>query len=501
MMTSWLVLMLLLGALRFLPDHPRGERPWRRRYEIGLAVALGLVFGLLACAWFSLFHLTGPTSTSDFYDFCGAVSSYRAEDLANYSRDRSFLAGWLPSRIAVRVGILDGLAWTAILSTCILGTGLYTWGRAVHSRWAGVYTLVFALALAPLVVLGRTLTFYPEYVATFSLSAGLVCLALRFRSRLNLLVAAASIGLCLLIDVRGVVWAVPSLFLLCLVYLPQGWKRGGIHGAILLATLSLSWWAGSRAYGPSHTSLDDQANPVRLYNEHKAFGEPLLAEPGPGDIPNFVWGQTPIQNIPKTLFLLARDTKKIGPLLSDAYRTRLGRQQHFDPWYPVVLPLLLLGLFGLRKERLMVLGLLVTSAPFLAVLYHASTLEFRTRFASSAMPPIAVFLGLGLAVLWGNPSEPPLDPKAKFPAFSITTAWPSALRILLLLGLVGGAVPNYLSPSASWRVPFQTDREVEEMRTGALGGKIPEAWGSEICVQGIREDWKSGLPPLGKIYY
>jgi hypothetical protein len=48
---------------------------------------------------------------------------------------------------------------------------------------------------------------------------------------------------------------------------------------------------------------------------------------------------------------------------------------------------------------------------------------------------------------------------------------------------------------------LETDREVEAMRTGALGGRMPEAWGSEDCVEGIRSDWQNGLRPLGTLYY
>jgi hypothetical protein len=433
---------------------------------------------------------------------CSAVSNYRIEDYGGYSRDRSFLAGWLPAILAAKVGVVDGLGWTAALSMIVLGTGLYTWARAIHSRWAGVYTLVFALSMAPIVVLGRTLTFYPEYVAVFCLSAGLVCVALRYRNLLNLGIAALSVGLCLLIDVRGIVWAAPSFVALCLVYLPQGRKKGALHALVLFCALGLSWWAGRYAYSADHTSLDDQANPVRLYNEHKAFGAPMLVEPGPKDIPNFVWGRTPLQDIPETLFKLTQDTQKIAPLLSDAKRTRFGRENHFDPWYPVVLPLLFLGLVSLRKRRPSLIGITATSLPFLVVLYHASTLEFTTRFASSAMPVLAIFSGLGLAVLWGQPHSalaPPADASAKASRFA--RSWPNWVRLAVLISLVSGLIPSYLSPRADWRVPLETDREVEAMRTGALGGRMPEAWGSEDCVEGIRSDWQNGLRPLGTLYY
>jgi hypothetical protein len=84
---------------------------------------------------------------------------------------------------------------------------------------------------------------------------------------------------------------------------------------------------------------------------------------------------------------------------------------------------------------------------------------------------------------------------------SIRRYWPNFFRMAVLLGLAWGLIPSYLSPRADWRVTFTSDHEIKAMRTGALGGKMPEAWGSEACVEGIRADWKGGLKPLGKLYY
>lgn len=498
-MTSWIALLAGLVALRFLPSTRGEEQPWRARSETALAVVLGGIFAALACGWFSRFHLTGPTISSDFYDFCSAVGHTRNEDWRAYSQDRSYLAGWLPGFFAERVGVVEGLAWSAVLSTWVLGTGLYAWGRALHSRLAGAYTLLFALAFAPIVVLGRTLTFYPQYVACFCLSAGMTAVAIRFQSYRNLAAALATVGLCLLIDVRGVVWAAPNLTLLTLFFLIRPRKEALISSAIILVILSAFWWGGSRAYSPDHTSLDDQANPVRLYNEHKPHGQPLLTDPGPAGIPNFVWGRTPIQDIPKTLLLLGRDTQKVAPGLSQVRRTQEGRAAHFHPWYGLAISLGLVAMVGPGRRRSRILTFVITASPFFVVLYHASTLEFRARFAASALPPFAVLMGIGTATLWastrsGTAQEAPLSGR-------LLAFWPSATRLLALTLLVFGLIPNFLSPDATWRQRFVTDQEVQEMRRGALGGKQPEAWGSEACVEAIRDDWQSGLPPLGRLYY
>ena len=498
-MTSWLAFLLALVALRFLPADRAQERVLRPQTEVGIAVLLGGLFAGLACGWFSRFHLTGPTISSDFYDFCSAVGQYRSEDWRGYSQDRSYLAGWLPGTLSKRVGVVEALAWSAVLATWVMGIGLYSWARALHSRLAGVYTLLFALGIAPLVVLGRTLTFYPQYVACFCLSAGLTAVAVRFRSLRNLAAAVTSVGLCLLIDVRGVVWAAPNLAVLALFYLPQPKKKAAISAAIATAILALFWWGGSRAYSPDHTSLDDQANPVRLYNEHKPQGQPLLTDPGPAGIPNFVWGRTPIQDIPKTLFLLGKDTQKVAPGLSQVRRTQEGRKAHFYPWYGLVSLLGCLALFGPGHRRMRIVTFALTSSPFFVVLYHASTLEFRARFAASALPPFAILLGVGAAALWaGKRSAPPEQASL---LQRLRHHWPSGLRVAVLTALIFGLVPNYLSPNADWRQRFVTDQEVLEMRQGALGGKQPEAWGSEACVEAIREDWKNGRPPLGRLYY
>ena len=498
-MTTWFALLLCLGALRFIPGSPRDEKPWKARYEIGLALLLGVVFSVLACGWFSRFHLTGPTLSSDFYDFCSAVAHARNENWSSYSQDRSFLAGWLPALFAARVGVVEGLAWSAAISSALIGTGLYVWARSLHSRMAGIYTLIFALGIAPIVVLGRTLTFYPQYIGWFCLSAGLCAAAVRFRNWWTLAAATASIGMCLLIDVRGVVWAAPNLALLLLFYLPQPKKQALIGMGIILTILAGFWWGGSRAYSPDHTSLDDQANPIRLHNEHKPVSEPLLSDPGPAGIPNFVWGRTPLQDIPKTLFLLGRDTKKVAPGLAQVTRTQRGRAAHFHPWYPLVGTLTLVFLIAPGPRRARIATLLLTASPFLVVLYHASTLEFRPRFAASALPPFAVLLGLGTATLWATGRKEVSENSSR--SARLLHQWPSALRVGLLAVFVFGAIPSFLAPDASWRQRFVSDQEVQEMRRGALGGRQPEAWGSEACVEGIRDDWRSGKKPLGRLYY
>ena len=169
------------------------------------------------------------------------------------------------------------------------------------------------------------------------------------------------------------------------------------------------------------------------------------------------------------------------------------------PWYGLVSALGLLALLGPGQRRSRLVTFAVTASPFLVVLYHASTLEFRARFASSALPPFAVLLGVGVATLWSGRREHP--PKASSFLHRIQHSWPSVARLTVLALLVFGLLPNFLAPNAEWRQRFVTDQEILEMRQGALGGKQPEAWGSEACVEAIREDWKNGLPPLGRLYY
>jgi len=554
---------------------------------------MGLLFAGVGTYWFAPFHIAYPTGslatalTSDFYDFCSAVATYREKDFTHFTLDRSYSAAWLPTFFARKVGIIDGFAWASICSLGLLGTGLYTWARALHSRWAGVFTVFFALTIAPLVVLGRTLTFYPEYVAIFTLSAGLVCLAIRFRGLINLAAAGLSIGACLLIDVRGVVWAVPGLGMLCLVYLPQHWRKSLPAALVLFFTLGLSWWAGPSSYPANHTALDDQANPVRLYNDvqrkalsrtqkvHKKIqriapdtwkisnttdaqgrpviqvqsvgetsGEPLsiddirtplekagmiekegvfvevspevgtvfvrlaftaksvLREPTPQEIPSFIWGRTPIHQIPKTLWMLASDTGQVSPLLADTASIKEGREAHFHPFYPLAIACAGLILWGLRGRKMVLLAFLATAAPFLVVLYSASNLEFRNRFASSALPPFAVLFGVGLALLWRAPSEQAGQRTRPFKNIGFSSIWPAAVRMVLLAALVLGFIPNHLAPNAPWRKPLLADHEVQAMeRAAQQAGPIPGAKGSEWCVEGLQQDILEGRSALGEMYF
>ena len=114
-------------------------------------VAAGLTFAVLSTTWFSRFFISTPAISSDFYDFCGAVERFRSGEFAYYSQDRSLLAGVIPGSLAKRIGIVDGLAWSAVIASFVLGASLYLWARVAGDRLAGV----FAVSLCPSVVSGR----------------------------------------------------------------------------------------------------------------------------------------------------------------------------------------------------------------------------------------------------------------------------------------------------------------------------------------------------------
>ena len=105
-------------------------------------------------------------------------------------------------------------------------------------------------------VLGRTLTFYPEIVGVSVLASALCVLALRTGKLWAVLASGVGIGLVLLMDVRGLVWAPAMLVTVAIAVLTQGtWRRRGLGLGLLALPLILSNTLGDRAFLPGVPGL------------------------------------------------------------------------------------------------------------------------------------------------------------------------------------------------------------------------------------------------------
>jgi len=492
---EWLwPVMLLPVALGLLPWRAPNSThlPFYWPAEVGLAVACGLVTGLLSAFWLAEFHLTsGNYLSSDFHEYCASMVHLAADDLENYSQARSTLAGATKSWLHTRIGVVDALNVAGILSQVVIGTGLYLWGRAAHGRIAGVFAAVAACTMAPLLLQSRTISFYPEVTAAFTLAAGFVALALRFRSLRMVALGAAAVGLTLLVDLRGVFWAVPYLGLVGLAAAWSPTRRWPLRFGCLLLILWAAWFAGRYAYTPWTNPLETHIGlRYRLIDRGIEVPEPLLENPTSA----YVWGRTPVHEIPATFLTVWQRSGHLPDEIWDNPKTRSNTKRHVTPWRPVWIGSGILALLGLargrdRKARLLIL--IGTGVPFLVALKGAIEVQQAfPRFVANSLPWFAVLMGVAGAVLvdgWHSRSG-----RQGWARLAAATA----LAFLLVLG----AIPTWLSPTASWRTPTSASphairRVVEAAEEGTAGRP-----GYGDCVGAVKRDLEAGRSTSGSLY-
>ena len=221
-----------LSRLVHSPWLQRQTRPGLTWLDWALALLLGLFIAPLAVAWLAPF--TAPSTRAlgspDFGEYCWHVGLYVFDAIHEWGVNRSKLAGLPAGLLAPTLGVLDSLLVSAIASHAVIIASVYIWARALHGRSAGVAAALLLGAVGPLSVIGRMVTFYPEVTAGLALaSAGAAC-ALRWRTPFTIALASLGAGIALLIDVRGLLWALPAVGLALLAVLigPRG-RWWGIH--------------------------------------------------------------------------------------------------------------------------------------------------------------------------------------------------------------------------------------------------------------------------------
>jgi len=190
-----LILGLLLGHKRIHAFDLRVEAAW--------ALSSGVLF-VIATTWFlSPFHIGTADRTvssadlfyfsSNFLDHC--ISLVHFQDSSEISSPkRSRLAALVPWLLSHKVGMLDGLAWGALISSGLIGSSIYVWARALAGRLAGIAAVLLSLSMAPLVATSRNLTFYPEIIAGLTVGAAACAVAMRVPKTVPMLFAGAGIG-------------------------------------------------------------------------------------------------------------------------------------------------------------------------------------------------------------------------------------------------------------------------------------------------------------------
>lgn len=425
-----------------------------------------LVLGCAAlAATISGGHLDGGVvDTSDFEDYCAGAAWWRTDggDVVPWPRRRARLASLPAGLLSWPLGILDGLGAAGVLGFAAVALGVYLAGAALVGPAAGGAAAVVAVALAPLAVLTRHLSFYPTITGTFALSAGLVVRAAVTGRRGAWVLGCLGVAACPLVDLRGMVWggALGLAMLLSALRQDRGFRLG-----VLAAAVAGSWLLGLWSYPENAASLEEQAWQAVHLQQLAA----QQARGGGGALPAFetwtVWGRSP----PRQLLAGLRTVAGIAdtaPARDAAYAMAPGQLRAWT------LPLLLGGgltVWRLRLRPWALATLAIASAPFL--LAWADAVRFgqaELRQVALGAPAVALLIGCGLGAL------------------SRSGRW-----WLLPAALVVGVLPGGpLGPSAPWRTPSPSRQQhlIAPPLRRALHGHPPGARLGAACVEALMAD-------------
>ncbi len=474
-------------------QHAAPSAPWNTRIDGGLTLLSAVCVASLCALWMPrYFLLKAPLTASDFSQYCASIGSFRSGTLEGWAMQRSLVAGALPAWLSSYLGVVDALFVSAVSSVAVLGASVFVWARAAHSRMAGLTAAMLACVVAPLVLLSRTATFYPEAVASYVCCAAGVTVALRYRTLPAITLGAMGTAWVLLIDVRGLIWALPAVCLVTVAALAaKGWLRriGGL--SVLGLVLWASYQVGERTSWEETPSLELQA----AYYVDEALRRASPNDPQAG-VPDkdkgfgvrFVWGQSPLEDIPRTLTKLWDLNQLLPDDIAQMHETQYARRVHVMPFvWPALLSLVLV-IVGLRRRPLLLLGFLGGLVPFVIALRSASTAVVHARYIATGIAMVPVILGIGFAVLTSgvlgradqHRMQKVLEPGDRL-----------ALGMILLVVL--GILPSWLSPASTWRAPIAADAEPANAIWHAAQAEIPSDV-SPLCAATLREDYSNGYP-------
>ncbi len=485
-MLYWSLLLLPL-LLRLVPG--RGDQPWRTAVDVPLALTVGTLSGLLCGVWLVQFYLRvgNVEGSPDFLEYCWSTGAFLYSLGDHISGNRSRAAGLLSGLLARRLGVLDGLLWAAILSTSVLSAACHLWARSLHSRTAGILAGLAVSTVPCLCVLSRTLTYYPPIIATLVLCAAAGTVAMRWRTVVGCAVAGLGAGLALLIDARGLPWALVTVSLGGLAAL-VGHRGTRLRAPLRLLALGLplvwSFQVGPWAFPDGAASLVSQVSVARDLRRVGVYVDDAQIPERPSE--GFVWGRSSLLLIPDTLVFVSGQSVLITEE-ARAGRTSVDKKAlHVTPWVPLVSGAALLAVLGLVRQPLLLFAALASALPFVLSLDSAIVVkQSGARFLANAAPFVPLVLGLAGGVLAGRRG------------LRVPGVRGDGLRLLavLVLGVlvVLGVVPTFLSPVAPWRVSVDTSqRAVERARDVVAGTRKPKDPADTQCASVLATNPEDG---------
>lgn len=471
----------LAGMLRRKLDVGLWTAP--RWVEIAGWPALAVAVTIAAAGWYAPLHLTGGDFLySDFADHCSLVDAAARQVTAPISPRSTLIAGMV-GYLGRERPVFDAMVIGGWIGSLAVALGITLWARVVAGRLAGVVAGVVMLGVGPLVLLTRTISFYPLMDGIFAMGAAATAWAIARGNVAAVCAAAVGAGLCGLTDARGLGWALAfaGLATLAAVHGPSWtpWRplhAAGRVGAVALVLVA-AWQLGRVVQEERQcAALEDQvrsfvASALRDPRHAAALAE-LHVTPCAGRS-GYCWGWSDPRRIPGTVSCV-RTMVDLVPddLAATGSNISRMRQRHLDPWRAPANVLLLVATLGLVRQPRRWLALVLPALPFLSGYDIAAHVEGDIRRITPVLLPLPVLAGVATAVLVGSGS---LGKRRGWGAALV-----GAVALLWLLS-VSGSFPGWWSPNASWRWPFTASDEHLGLRARRTGGGA----GGEACAEAL----------------
>ncbi|MGC6510491.1 MAG: hypothetical protein ACON4U_18885 [Myxococcota bacterium] len=475
-MLYFLLALILLGAVSRHGKHFHSFD--------GVAIIVCLAFGWLAAMVQAPALVPASYFETDFADYCIGIIALGNEEIPIPPK-RTRLAALLPYLFSTQLGIVNGLAAAAWASTAGIGLGLYFWGRALAGRAAGIAAAAIALTMAPIVGLSRFINYYPEIVLCFVWAAAWLAMAFTDKKPHRLFWAGLGVAFCLLIDSRGLIWALPYAGASVLAIVQRKGLNGKVWAFLFFALpIYCSWYVGWWSYELYSSPLEKQIDVRPLF---VGFDEdnPMLKPPW--NYPSqFVWGWSPITQLPETIrFLWVQKNIPAPQGFLDWQNALKLKTDYFQVWRQFALWAGAISMLSLWSKPWKMIGLLSSLTPFIAAFIGIETMvEQHIRFFTHALPAVALLGGVACAQF--------LYVGDRFSLFQkpISYAWRISLFGTLSLLLVLGVWPTWISPKADWRpdwkIAARTLDKIQKMAEAGVGFQ-DNSWEAD-CARALQGD-------------
>jgi hypothetical protein len=445
----WLLLLLVVAVRLAMPPSSTNE-PWSWRTDGALVLGTGLAVGLLCALWMPRYHLSGWSLTSsDFGQYCAAVAWGRGDAGLEVPVQRSAVVARVVGFLAQWFGIVGGLAIAALVSHLVFVSAVFVWARAAHGRFAGVLAATLVAVIPSLTVQSRTASFYPEAAAAFAVAAAGAALALRFPGVLGALAAGVGAGLALLVDVRGFTFGAMAVGLGLLACLRGPLRSSPLRVAAVLLPVAASWWVAHGLSPPYAIGIEEQTYHF-VEDAFQQVGAPAFAMEQPPK-PGFRWGHSSVAMLPSVVLALREITAPLSELPRPAVNDQGVWTYAVAPWIWGSVLGVLATVVSLRRHPWRVLALVGPAVPFALSLWTASSMP-HIRYLTLGLAAAPVLVGVGVA--------------AAVSASGRRASWRPMAAVMVLLVLVLGIVPSWLSPISKARRAIGADVYPKALQVG-----------------------------------